>query len=464
MDKTHAFQSISNQIKLEMERLHIPGVALGISDDGQEFSAGFGVTNLENPLPVTTDTLFQIGSITKTVTSTAMMRLLEQDLAAPWAGSGLDTPIRTFLPDLSLADPSVTEKATLRHVFTHTGGWVGDYFDDAGPGEDALKIVVSRMDALAQETPLGKIWSYNNSGFFLAGRVIEVLTGKPYETAMRELVLDPLGMQHSFFFAREAITYRVAAGHGAVYPGEERQPEVLRPWGLARASNPLGGLLSSVNDLLRYARFHLGDGTTSAGQRLLSPESLAAMQTPVAQAANGEWMGVSWFLHDLDGLKIVRHGGATNGQMATFLLIPQCNFALVVLTNSDRGSELYNPLVQRTLADFLGLIEPTPQVVPVAPAGLTGFRGSYSSAAQNLHLSLSAGELVLQVEPKGGFPTPDAPPPPAPPPTRLAFCGQDVLLCLDEPFKDNRGEFLRDEQGEVNWLRFGGRVHRRLGI
>jgi len=456
-----ALQSITSQIESEMQRLHIPGVALGIWDDGQEFSAGFGVTNLENPLPITADTLFQVGSITKTVTATAMMRLMEQNTTGPWAGSGLDAPIRAFLPDLSLADPTVTERATLRHVFTHTGGWVGDYFDDAGPGDDALKVVVSRMGALAQETPLGQIWSYNNSGFFLAGRVIEILTGKSYETAVRELVLDPLRMQHSFFFARDAITYRVAAGHDAVYSGEERQPEVLRPWGLARASNPLGGLLSSVKDLLRYARFHLGDGTTGEGQRLLSAESLNAMQTPAAPAANGEWMGVSWFLHDLDGAKIVRHGGATNGQMATFLLIPQRKFALVILTNSDRGGELYNPLVKRALADLHGLVEPEPQIIPVSTAELSSFTGEYSSAAQNLRLSLAAGELVLQVEPKGGFPTPDAPPPPAPPPTRLAFCGQDALLCLDEPFKDNRGEFLRDEQGKVAWLRFGGRVHRR---
>ncbi len=324
-----------------------------------------------------------------------------------------------------------------------------------------MKIVVSRMDGLSQETPLGQIWSYNNAGFFLAGRIIEVLTGKPYETAMRELVLDPLGMRHSFFFARDAITYRVAAGHDAVYPGDERQPEVLRPWWLARASNPLGGLLSSVNDLLCYARFHIGDGTTSEGQRLLSQENLAAMQQPVVQAANGEWMGIAWFLHDLGDFRIVRHGGATNGQMAVFVIVPQRRFALVILTNSDRGSELYDPLVQRILAEYLGLIEPEPQIIPVSSVELSNFSGQYSSAAQNLHLSVVADGLMLQVEPKGGFPTPDAPPSPAPPPTRLAFCGKDAIIGLDEPFKDNRGEFLRDDQGQVVWLRFGGRVHRR---
>jgi CubicO group peptidase (beta-lactamase class C family) len=456
MTHQQLFDHLTSLIPPAMQHLHVPGVAIGILISDQQFNAGFGVTNLENPLPVTAETLFQIGSITKTVTATAMMRLVEQGLV------DLDVPVRSYLPNLRLAESSVAERVTLRHVFTHTAGWMGDYFDDAGLGDDALDIVVKRMDRLPQITPLGEIWSYNNAGYYLAGRVIEVVTGKTYEDAARELVLEPLGMSTSFFFAQDAITYRVAAGHGAVYPGDEREPLVLRPWWLARVANPLGGLAAPVSDMLRYARFHLGGGRAEgqSGVQLLKPESLLAMQTPTVPAANGEFMGISWFLRDVDDLRIVRHGGGTNGQTSTFQMIPARRFAIVILTNSDRGSELIRPLVNKAFESFLGVVEQEPEPIPAGAAQLSQYAGRYEGAAEDLQLELSSGALTLTVIPKGGFPIPDSPPPPAPPPTKLALCGPDRALALDEPFSGIQAEFLRAADGRLMWLRFGGRVHR----
>ncbi len=450
------FDQLTSLIPPAMQHFHIPGVAIGLIYGDQQFSAGFGVTNLENPLPVNAETLFQVGSITKTVTATAIMRLVERGLV------DLDVPIRTYLPDLRLADSSVAERVTLRHIFTHTAGWMGDFFDDAGLGDDALDIVVKRMDRLPQITPLGEIWSYNNAGYYLAGRIIEVVTGKTYEDATRELALEPLGMSTSFFFAQDAITYRVAAGHDAVYPGDERQPAVLRPWWLARVSNTLGGLVAPVNDMLRYARFHLGDGKANGhtGEQLLKPETLSAMHTPTVPAANGEFMGVSWFLRDVDQLRIIRHGGATNGQQATFQMGPARQFSIVMLTNSDRGSELIRPVVKQAFESFLGIVEHEPEPIPASQAQLSQYAGRYEGAAEDLQLEMSAGDLTLTVIPKGGFPTPDSPPQPAPPPTRLALSGPDHALALDEPFLGDQAEFLRAVDGSLTWLRFGGRVHR----
>lgn len=455
MDEQEPLASLKNWIQSEMARLQVPGVAIGILHSGRELTASFGVTNLENPLPVDPNTLFQIGSISKTITATAMMRLVERGLVS------LDAPLRSYLPGLRLADTETTAQATLKHIFTHTAGWIGDYFDDGGLGDNALEIVVGRMDGLAQETPLGQVWSYNNAGFFLAGRLIEVLTRKTFEAAVQELVLDPLGMQHSFYFAHDAITYRVAAGHDAVYPGQDRMPEVLRPWWLARASNPLGGLNSTVRDLLRYARFHLGDGRLVDGTRILSAETLTSMRSPICPASNGEQMGISWFLRDVGGVQALRHGGATNGQMATLQLIPELGFAFTVLTNSDRGSELYQPLSKKILERFVGLVENDPQPIPGKTSVLSEYAGRYSAAAQDLRIELQEHGLVLHVQPKGGFPTPSSPPSPAPPPVRLAPCAPDTLLVLDEPFSGNRLEALRGPGGELVWLRFGGRVHRR---
>jgi CubicO group peptidase (beta-lactamase class C family) len=444
------------QVASEMERLHIPGVALGLISGEESYTAGFGVTSLDNPLPVTSDTLFQIGSITKTITALATMRLVETGQL------NLDTPLRAFLPDLRLADERVAGRVTLRHIFTHTGGWLGDYFDDLGPGDDALEKVVKRMAALPQETPLGEIWSYNNAGFYLAGRVLELSTGKTYETAVKELVLDPIGMKNSFFFPAELMTLRFAVGHDAVYSGEQRLPKILTPWALARTSNPLGGLASTVNDILRYAWFQLGDGKTESGERLLSPELLRHMHTSTVPAANGEAMGVTWFIRQVNGIKLIRHGGATNGQMATLTIAPQQGFAFIALTNSDRGSELYQPLTRWVLGQFLGIHERDPEPLNASETQLAAYVGNYSAAANEMHISLQQGVLILQDIPKGGFPTQDSPAPPPPPPVRMALCGSDRVLILDEPGRGNQGEFLRSPQGDLIWFRMGGRVHKRI--
>ena len=126
-----SFQSLSEEITSGMQRLPIPGLAVGVWHAGSEQVAGFGVTSVENPLPVTPNTLFQVGSISKTFTATALMMLRD-------AGKvDLDTPIRAYLPDFRLSDEEVAARVTLKHLLTHTGGWLGDYFNDFGFGDDA---------------------------------------------------------------------------------------------------------------------------------------------------------------------------------------------------------------------------------------------------------------------------------------------------------------------------------------
>lgn len=441
----------------EMERLAVPGVAIGVADGDREHVAGLGVTSIDNPLPVDADTLFQIGSTSKTITATAAMRLAEQGRLS------LDAPVREYLPELRLADEGVAARVTLRHLFNHTGGWAGDYFDDLGGGDDALARIVERMRDLPQLTPLGEVWSYNNAGFYVAGRVIEVVSGATFERTIDELVLAPLGMRRSLFFAGDIMTYRFAAGHlNSFEPGAPRAV-VARPWPLARTAHPAGGISSTVRDQLRYARFHMGDGSAPDGTRLLSAASIAQMQTPTAPAANGEFSGISWFIKDVAGGRIVRHGGATLGQLSAFVMVPARRFAITVLTNADRGDELNRALVKLALELFPGLAEPDPAPLETPDAQLAEYAGSYESMASRLELAVESGRLRVQLTPKGGFPTKDSPPEPAPPPVLAALCGPDQLIVLDEPLAGARGEFLRDAAGRIVWLRIGGRVHARQG-
>ncbi|MCG8346169.1 MAG: beta-lactamase family protein [Chloroflexales bacterium] len=451
------FQQLSEEVVHEMERLHVPGVAIGVAHADAEYMAGFGVTNVDHPLPVDADTLFQIGSTTKTVTGTVAMRLVE-------AGKlDLDAPIRTYLPQLRLASEEAAAHVTLRHLFTHTGGWVGDYFDDLGNGDDALAKITERMADLPQLTPLGSIWTYNNSGFYLAGRVIEKVTGKPYETVVQELVFDPLDMKMSFFFAADAITYRVAAGHHSSFQQDEPNVQIAHPWALARTAHPAGGIISTVRDQLRYARFQMDDGEQGATTRLLTLETMALMQSPLVPAANGEFMGITWFVHETAGTRILRHGGATNGQMSAFVMVPSRHFAITVLTNANRGDELHQKITRRALELYMGISETPPTTLDLPTEQLVPYTGCYDSAMSMYELSLRDGGLIAQAKYKGGFPDKDSPAPTAPTAFRLAVCGEDQVIALDPPFQDVRGEFLRDPDGRIAWFRIGGRVHARQG-
>ncbi|HEX5506362.1 MAG TPA: serine hydrolase domain-containing protein [Thermomicrobiales bacterium] len=451
-DGDATFQGLCEFVQAEMERLHVPGVAVGVVHDGKEYTAGFGVTSVENPLPVTADTLFQIGSTTKTVTGTAAMRLVERGKL------DLDAPLRTYLPKLRLKDEAAAARVTLRHLFNHTGGWLGDYFDDTGMGEDALRRIVTRMAKLPQLTPLGEVWSYNNAGYYLAGRVLEVVTGQPYETVVQELVFDPLGMGMSFFFPGDVLVHRFAVGHTV----QDDEVKIATPWPLPRAAHAAGGVTSTVKDQLTYARFHLGDGAAPDGARLLSPESMQEMQTPRVDAGSQAGMlGVTWWVKDLDGVRVVRHGGTTNGQLSAFVLAPSRGFALTVLTNANRGGELHGNAVEWALREYLGVADPAPEPLALSAAQLAPYAGRYRAAMTEIELTVRDDELVLQVSPKGGFPKRDTPPGPPPPPTRLGVCADDRVVALDPPYKGARGEFLRDDAGAITWLRFGGRIARR---
>lgn len=198
------------------------------------------------------------------------MRLVERSIL------DLNAPVRSYLPSLKLADGSVAARVTVRQVLNHSAGWLGDDYVDFGRGEDALANYVASMVHLPQLTPLGQVFAYNNAAVVLAGRIIEMVTNKPYESAMRELLLDPLGLTHSDFFTDTLVGYNFSASHDE----EDGRPAVQRSaWAMPRSIHSTGGLISSAKDQLRYARFHLGDGTADDGTRLLTEQSLAAMRS-----------------------------------------------------------------------------------------------------------------------------------------------------------------------------------------
>ena len=436
-----------------MKRLDVPGVAIGIYYKGKEYAAGFGITSVEHPLPVTADTLFQTGSISKTFTGTLIMMLVDQGKV------DLDAAVRKYIKDLKLRDEHVTKHVTVRHLLTHMGGWVGDYFNDFGNGNDALDRMVKEIAKLPQVQPLGTIWSYNNTGFNIASRVIEIVTKKPYEQAAQEMLFDPLGLKMSFFYPSDILfTHRFVVGHQKV----KDKVQVARPWAIGRAGNGVGGVVSTVHDLLKYARFHMGDGRSETSKRVISRKSLEAMRVPQVHAGGRGDMGITWFIRYADPLKVYAHGGATNGQQAYFFFIPEKDFSLAILTNSDDGGIITAQTFGWALELYFGEKLKLPKPIEINPSELKEYIGRYRIGTECFDLRAKGEHLMYHHIPLGGFPRPDSPPGPAMPPMRFAFYDEDNVIGLDEPYKDALGDFIRDENGKLQFFRVGGRAHQKI--
>jgi hypothetical protein len=259
----------------------------------------------------------------------------------------------------------------------------------------------------------------------------------------------------TFFFPSDIlITHRFVAGHQTE---EGRKPRVARPWAIGRAGAGVGGVVSTVEDLLAYARFHMGRGVG-----IIKRRSLAAMRVPQADAGGRGKMGLTWFIRQAGDLTVFGHGGATKGQQATLQFVPQEDFALAVLTNSDEGGTLNVNALKWALEIYLDAQLPARKPLPTPVSELKEYAGRYDLPLSAYNLKIEKGRLVLHDIPRGGFPTPASPPGPPSPPVRLAFYEQDKVVGLDEPLKGAPGEFLRDARGRVRFLRIGGRVHPKI--
>jgi hypothetical protein len=163
-------------------------------------------------------------------------------------------------------------------------------------------------------------------------------------------------------------------------------------------------------------------------------------------------------LRDVVGVRVVEHGGGTNGQTSTLKLVPERDFAIAVLTNADRGGELCGEVTDWAFKNLLALEQPEPSLLDLSREQLATYVGRYETRLNGIELTLRDTGLMAQVTPKGGFPAKDSPPRPAPPPTRVAFFASDRIVSLDSPWTGGRAEFLRGPDGQIDWLRWGGRL------
>ena len=354
----------------------VPGATLGVLHDGEVHELAAGVLNRSTGCEVTPDSLFQIGSITKAYTATVIMQLVDEGKVE------LDAPVRTYLPDFSVADPDVSARVTVRHLLTHTSGIQGDHFEDTGRGDDCVEKYVATCAELSQNHPLGATMSYCNSGYSVLGRILEVVEGKVWDQVMRERLFAPLGLTRTNTLPEEAILHRVAVGHLTLEP--DADPTVTPMWVLPRSVGPAGLINSTVADVLAFARMHLDGGKAADGTQVLSDGSVRAMQEPQVDVPDrytlGDKWGLGWILFQWDGRSLYGHDGTTLGQNAYLRILPETGTAVTLLANGGTPHAVYQAIFSDVLQAVAGISVPAFPTPPETPLelDLTPYEGTFA--------------------------------------------------------------------------------------
>ena len=435
-------------------KYRVPGASLAVmlGDETAEFATG--VVNARTGVETTTDAVFQIGSITKIFTTTLIMQLVEEGRL------DLDGPVKRYLPEFQLLDLEATGTVTVRQLLTHTSGMDGDFFLDTGRGDDCVERYLLACAALPQLHAPGEAWSYCNAGFVVAGRIIEKLTGQTWDRALHERVLAPVGATTMATLPEEAILYRAAAGH---IPGPGGEIGIAPLWMLSRSNGPAGATpFAAARDLLAFARMHISGGLGQDGVRVLSEDSVSAMQERQVELPSIDdrpaW-GLGWMLFDWPGGRVVGHDGGTIGQASYLRLAPERGLAVALLTNSGNGQALYRKVFSTLFGDLADItIPPLPEPTPGFVIDPTRYAGSYQKVSARVDVvPLDGGGLKMTSVP-----------------LKALFPGQPTQVALLQPV--NEAHFVAeppgggarslvrfdfDASGKAVSL-FAGRLHRRI--
>ena len=308
--------SLQDYADQALSQYKIPAVSLALWQDGHLATAASGVLNLNTGVSATPDALFQIGSITKVLTTSLVMQLVDEGRVE------LDRPIRHYMPDFLVADEAASAEITVAQLLNHTSGIDGDFFpDDEGQTGNLIARYVDRCSALPLVHPVGERFCYSNAAFVVAGRLVEVLRGVTWAQAVKQFIFEPLGLDHSIADPKEMIRFRAAMGH--VYGEGKHSQQWQLPerayWSLGQA--PAGTVAAmSAKDLITFAQAHLNGGLSTDGKPWLSPQSIQTMQSPTCDwplqsQLKKNAVGLGWMISDYHQpqQRLIHHGGATMG-------------------------------------------------------------------------------------------------------------------------------------------------------
>lgn len=365
--------------KEELDATKTPGAAIGIASEGRLIYAhGFGTSNLETGAPVTSGTLFRLGSTTKMMTATAVATLAAEGKLQ------FDDAVGKYVPGL---DPAIAA-LTVNQILSHTSGLqdaavMNGRHDDAALGEE---IRAWKSDWLF--TRPGAIYSYSNPGYWLAGFVAESIAGKPYADVMQDRVFSPAGMTSTTLRPTMAMTRELSQGHDMV----DNKLAVLRPAPDNAANWPAGSVFSNLADLARFVTALMDDGKPT-----FSPKVVKALTTPHADIPGSESKyGYGLDLEDRAGFKVWTHGGSRAGYGSFIAMMPSLHAGLIVLCNRT-GENL--PKTRAMIMAMLG--EPLRGGVPIEETAIPAtefgrYLGSYRNGDATVQIVTRAGKLFFR--------------------------------------------------------------------
>ncbi len=320
--------AIDAYVAAQMRSLRTPGLALGIVKNNQVFYLrGYGVADPVGR-PVTPQTPFIVGSITKSFTALALMQLVEQGKVE------LDTPVQQYIPWFRFADPDSSARLSLRHLLYHTSG-ISRYIGRellVGQGDASLEQKVREIVPVKLLHPVGEVFQYSNANYLLLGLVVQVVSGQLYEEYVREHIFRPLQMHHSFVSEAEARQDGLATGYRWWFglPCPAHVPylaDVL----------PAGFLLASAEDMTHYLIAHLNDGQYGEAS-ILSSAGVAELHRPgAAIGSTGAYYGMGWVSESINGVVMLTHPGDTANFHADMILLPESQWGIIVLTNANNA-------------------------------------------------------------------------------------------------------------------------------
>ena len=327
---TSTSAAIDRYLAEEMQQRHIPGLALAVCYQGKILKEkGYGVADVQNQVPVTPETVFELASITKQFTASAIMLLVQEGEIK------LDDPIHAHLPDA----PAGWRGITVRHLLTHTSGLPDmahgfSGFDDPSFGPIGVDISAEKAYRAARADTLtfapGEKYTYSDVGYFLLGLIVQKASGQPYREFMQTRIFDPVGMTHTYMLDQAKIHPHEARGY-TLQDGE--LVNIRRVWNYEVPSHY--GVFSTVGDLARWDSVLFTD-------QLLTPESKAQMWSPMTLNNDRPYpYGFGWKTWTVGNRKIIDHTGITGTEM---IRMPDDSLTVIVLTNlGRRGSAEANP-------------------------------------------------------------------------------------------------------------------------
>jgi CubicO group peptidase (beta-lactamase class C family) len=369
-------RGLTSLLREHASRYSVPGAALGILRDGEVSCAYWGVEDTNIRAPVTAATRFAVGSLGKSMVATAIARLAAE------AQLSLDDPAAAHVPELR---GTWGEQATMHDLLANRSRVpLSEELEFSGfEGEDD-EVLGRFAAAVAKGEPTAGLWSYTNAGWCLLGRAIEKITGLTWEDAMVATLLSPVGMDETTFTTSEQDEPRAA---GYTITAEEVTPS--EPWA-PRALGPAGStLLSTVGDMVRFARLHLED------------QSLAALRTPQATVRIHGWLDawcLGWAQFDWDQGPVWGWDGVIGGQRSVLRLMPERGGAVVLLTNGSTGRAASRSLFGELLKEWFEIDAPALSLEPSARAAgdLSRFAGVYAWPDRSWTVQASDTELVLE--------------------------------------------------------------------